>query len=123
MTHHKGEFFVMSPSNTRLFRSSIKRFASNHPSQLCLLGYNPYNTQVELLSETPPFAMSQRTALGSLIKSIGNNGQGKVVPGWGPTPVMLFVGTLFVLFLVIMLQVYNQSILFQGFTVDWNGVG
>ena len=27
--------------------------------------------------------MGQKTALGSLLKAIGNSGQGKVVPGWG----------------------------------------
>ena len=30
--------------------------------------------------------MGQKTALGSLLKSIGNSGQGKVVPGWGAVP-------------------------------------
>ena len=67
--------------------------------------------------------MGQKTALGSLLKSIGNSGQGKVVPGWGAVPVMALVGVLLLTFLVIMLQIYNQSLLLQGFTVDWNGVG
>ena len=65
--------------------------------------------------------MGQKTVLGSLLKRIGNSGQGKVVPGWGATPVLGFVGLMFIVFLVIMLNVYNQSVLFQGFTVDWNG--
>jgi len=30
--------------------------------------------------------MGQKTALGSLLKAIGNSGQGKVVPGWGAVP-------------------------------------
>ncbi len=66
--------------------------------------------------------MGQKTAIGTLLKSIGNSGQGKVVPGWGAVPVMVFVGSMLLVFLVIMLQVYNQSLLFQGFSVDWNGV-
>ena len=66
--------------------------------------------------------MGQKTALGSLLKSIGNSGQGKVVPGWGAVPVMALIGSLLLVFLVIMLQIYNQSLLLQGFTVDWNGV-
>ena len=66
--------------------------------------------------------MGQKTAIGSLLKSIGNSGQGKVVPGWGAVPVMALVGVLLLVFLVIMLQIYNQSLLLQGFTVDWNGV-
>jgi len=66
--------------------------------------------------------MGQKTALGSLLKSIGNSGQGKVVPGWGAVPVMALIGCLLLVFLVIMLQIYNQSLLLQGFTVEWNGV-
>ncbi len=66
--------------------------------------------------------MGQKTALGSFLKSIGNSGQGKVVAGWGAVPVMALVGVLLLVFLVIMLQIYNQSLLLQGFSVDWNGV-
>ena len=66
--------------------------------------------------------MGQKTAIGSLLKSIGNSGQGKVVPGWGATPVMALIGSLLLVFLVIMLSIYNQSVLLQGFTVEWNGV-
>ena len=66
--------------------------------------------------------MGQKTAIGSLLKAIGNSGQGKVVPGWGATPVMAGIGAMLLVFLVIMLQVYNQSVLFQGFTVEWNGL-
>ena len=65
--------------------------------------------------------MGQKTAIGSILKSIGNNAQGKVVPGWGAVPVMAFIGALLLVFLVIMLQIYNQSLLLQGFSVDWNG--
>ncbi len=67
--------------------------------------------------------MGQKTAIGSLLKSIGNSGQGKVVPGWGAVPVMAAIGVLLLIFLVIMLQIYNQSLLLQGFSVDWNGLG
>ena len=66
--------------------------------------------------------MGQKTALGSLLKRIGNSGQGKVVPGWGATPVMAFIGAMLIIFLVIMLNIYNESVLLQGFSVDWNGV-
>ena len=65
--------------------------------------------------------MGQKTALGSLLKSIGNSGQGKVVAGWGAVPVMALIGVLLLVFLVILLQIYNQSLLLQGFSVDWNG--
>ena len=66
--------------------------------------------------------MGQKTPLGSLLKSIGNSGQGKVVAGWGAVPVMALVGVLLLVFVVILLQIYNQSLLLQGFSVDWNGV-
>ena len=38
--------------------------------------------------------MGQKTALGSLLKAIGNSGQGKVVPGWRAVPVMTVIGLL-----------------------------
>ena len=66
--------------------------------------------------------MGQKTVLGSLLKRIGNSDQGKVVPGWGATPVMAFVGAMLIVFLLIMLNIYNESVLLQGFSVDWNGV-
>ena len=65
--------------------------------------------------------MGQKTALGTLLKAIGNSGQGKVVPGWGAVPIMTVIGLLLLVFLVILLQIYNQSLLLQGFSVDWNG--
>ncbi len=66
--------------------------------------------------------MSQRTRLGSLLKSIGNTDQGKVVPGWGTTPAMALIGVLLLVFLTVMLQVYNESVVLQGFSVNWNGM-
>ena len=51
--------------------------------------------------------MGQKTALGSLLKAIGNSGQGKVVPGWGAVPIMTVIGLLLLVFLVILLQIYN----------------
>ena len=51
--------------------------------------------------------MGQKTPLGSLLKAIGNSGQGKVVPGWGAVPVMTVIGLLLLVFLVILLQIYN----------------
>ena len=45
--------------------------------------------------------MGQKTALGSLLKAIGNSGQGKVVPGWGAVPVMTVIGLLLLVFLAV----------------------
>ena len=63
--------------------------------------------------------MGQKTALGSLLKQLATQAEKLYLVGeqfchdsnWSTT----------FSFLIILLQIYNQSLLLQGFSVDWNG--
>ena len=77
---------------------------------------------VPLTTRDPSVAMAQRTRLGDLLRPL-NSEYGKVVPGWGTTPVMGVFMALFLVFLLVILQLYNKSLILEGINVNWNGLG
>lgn len=62
--------------------------------------------------------MALQTRLGEIIQPL-NSEYGKVIPGWATTPFMGFFMSLFLVFLVIILQIYNSSLILENVDVDW----
>ncbi|TVQ11172.1 MAG: photosystem II protein [Leptolyngbya sp. DLM2.Bin27] len=50
-----------------------------------------------------------------------NSEAGRVTCGWGTTPYMAFLMVMLFLFLLIILQLYNGTILLDGVNVNWPG--
>jgi len=65
--------------------------------------------------------MALKTRLGEILKPL-NFEYGKVAPNLGISPIMGIFMALFLVFLLIILQIYNSSLILENVDVDWSAL-
>jgi photosystem II PsbH protein len=65
--------------------------------------------------------MALKTRLGEILQPL-NSDYGKVAPNWGTTPLMAIAMSFFLVFLLIILQIYNSSLIIENVDVDWQTI-